>query len=91
MLIKLGHQLPHFWTWIADQGENDVADPILGGVVPDLRGRTLREAAAEASALGMVLSVEGSGLIRSQEPLPGARIRRGETLLVRATEIRRGG
>lgn len=56
-----------------------------GGSVPDLRGRTLREAAAEASALGLALSIEGSGLVRSQDPSPGTPIRRVDRIRVRAS------
>ena len=60
-------------------------------VVPDLRGLTLREAAGEASALGLVLSVEGSGLIWSQNPQPGVEIRPGSALKVRARSTGQGG
>lgn len=55
--------------------------------IPDLKGRSLREAAAEASALGLVLSVEGSGLIWSQDPLPGSEAKPGSNLRVRARKI----
>ncbi len=57
------------------------ADPRM----PDLRGLSLREAAAEASALGLVLSVEGSGLIRHQSLPPGRPVSPGTEVLLSAT------
>jgi cell division protein FtsI (penicillin-binding protein 3) len=57
-----------------------------GTTVPDLRGRTLREAVAEASALGLSLNAQGSGVIVSQDPPPGRRVTEGATLSVRARQ-----
>jgi hypothetical protein len=65
-------------------------DSDMSGTVPDLRGLTLREAAARASALGLILSVEGSGLIRSQTPRPGREVRTGSTIQVIATATGEG-
>ena len=48
--------------------------------MPDLRGLSLREAAAEAFTLGLVLSVEGSGLIRRQSVSVGSPISPGMEL-----------
>jgi membrane peptidoglycan carboxypeptidase len=61
-------------------------EPEAETTVPDLRGLSLREAAAEASALGLILSVEGSGLIYLQDPPAGHRVAPGTTLSVRARQ-----
>lgn len=60
-------------------------------LVPDLKGLTLREAAARASALGLVLSVEGSGVVSTQDPPPGREVRPGSTVQVRARAKGQGG
>lgn len=53
--------------------------------IPDLRGQTLREAAAAASVLGLELSAEGSGIVRSQDPAPGTVVAGRQGITVRAT------
>jgi len=53
--------------------------------VPDFSGLSLREAAAEASALGLVLSVEGSGLIRRQSLPAGSPVSPGRQVHVAAS------
>jgi stage V sporulation protein D (sporulation-specific penicillin-binding protein) len=60
----------------------DTPESVLQVIIPDLKGRSLREAAAEASMLGLLLSAEGSGLIRRQNPPAGTRVRRGTALSV---------
>jgi len=65
-------------------------DPGSNTIMPDLRGLTLREAAAQVSIHGLVLSIEGSGLIKSQIPRPGSEIRSGSTVQVRASMIGEG-
>lgn len=51
-------------------------------IIPDLKGRSLREAAAAASTLGLLLSVEGNGLVLNQNPRAGTRVNRGTSLRV---------
>lgn len=52
-------------------------------VVPDLRGRTERQAiAALAGRLVLTGGTGGSGRIRSQDPLPGTRVRPGSAVQV---------
>ncbi len=41
---------------------------------PDLRGKSLRSAAAECSSAGLLLRASGSGVAVSQNPLPGTRV-----------------
>lgn len=62
-------------------------EPVVEGapghvVVPDLRGRPLREVALEAAELQVKLEVEGSGLVVAQRPEPGALMPRAEPLTV---------
>jgi hypothetical protein len=65
-------------------------DPGSNTLMPDLRGLTLREAAAQISSRGLILSVEGSGLIRSQIPQPGSEVHSGSKVQVRASGIGEG-
>ena len=41
---------------------------------PDLRGKSLRSAAAECGLVGLLLRASGSGVAVSQNPLPGTRV-----------------
>jgi cell division protein FtsI (penicillin-binding protein 3) len=50
--------------------------------VPDFRGKSLRDVVEEASAEGIDVMVEGSGVARAQLPLPGSRRRPGEQIRV---------
>ncbi len=50
--------------------------------VPDLRGASIRRARREATRLGLVLSFEGSGRVRSQSPRPGANVATGSKVIV---------
>ena len=50
--------------------------------VPDLRGMSVRLARRTASASGLVLSFEGSGIVREQSPVPGSPAHDGDRVLV---------
>ncbi|MFH1501929.1 MAG: penicillin-binding protein [Candidatus Eisenbacteria bacterium] len=50
--------------------------------VPDLRGMSIRRARREASLLGLVFSFEGSGIVKSQSPRPGASVAAGSKVIV---------
>jgi cell division protein FtsI (penicillin-binding protein 3) len=52
----------------------DSAEP---GIMPDLRGRSAREAAIAAARRGLVVQLEGSGPVVAQTPPPGAVIDAG--------------
>lgn len=59
------------------------AEPAPAGpVVPDFRGKSMREVVAEATATGLELQVQGSGVARAQIPGPGAPRRSGERIRV---------
>jgi cell division protein FtsI (penicillin-binding protein 3) len=51
--------------------ENVVEDS-ENGIVPDLRGITIREAMRAARELGLEYEVTGSGIVESQNPSPGS-------------------
>jgi cell division protein FtsI (penicillin-binding protein 3) len=52
----------------------DVSDR---SVMPDLRGRTLRQALAMLTPYGVQVAIDGQGRVRFQEPAAGARLDRG--------------
>jgi cell division protein FtsI (penicillin-binding protein 3) len=53
-----------------------------GPVVPEFRGKSMRDVVEEASAGGMDVTIEGSGVARAQLPLPGTPLRRGERIRI---------
>jgi membrane peptidoglycan carboxypeptidase len=60
-----------------------VAPPVEeGGLMPDLRGRSAREAAIAAARRGLVVELRGSGQVIAQAPLPGAEIEPGVTCVL---------
>ena len=56
---------------------NTSGPAVTPGLVPDVRGRTLREAIATLSAQGYRARVNGNGLIDRQTPAPGTPLARG--------------
>jgi beta-lactam-binding protein with PASTA domain len=60
-----------------------VAPPVEeGGLMPDLRGRSAREAAIAAARRGLVVELHGSGQVIAQAPLPGTEIEPGVTCVL---------
>jgi len=49
------------------------------GLMPDLHGRSAREAAIAAARRGLAVELRGSGSVIAQSPVPGAVIERGAT------------
>ena len=47
-------------------------EPLGSGQLPDFRGQNIREVMRKGTALGLIISLEGSGLAVKQEPGPGA-------------------
>ena len=64
----------------ADPDEIPAAPP--GPVVPDFRGKSMRDVVEQASADGIHVTIEGSGVARAQLPLPGSPLRRGERIRI---------
>ncbi len=56
------------------------AGPLVGEPhrMPDLRGRSAREAALHAARRGLLVELRGSGRVVDQSPAPGAEIRAGQ-------------
>jgi cell division protein FtsI (penicillin-binding protein 3) len=52
------------------------------GLMPDLRGRSAREAALIAARRGLIVELKGSGRVRSQSPEPGTEIEAGGTCVL---------
>jgi cell division protein FtsI (penicillin-binding protein 3) len=59
------------------------------GLMPDLRGRSAREAAIAAARRGLVVELEGTGRVVAQSPEPGVEIEPGNTCVL--TLSRAGG
>jgi cell division protein FtsI (penicillin-binding protein 3) len=59
------------------------------GIMPDLQGRSAREAAIAAARQGLVVELRGSGRVVSQTPAPGTVVEAG--LTCRLTLSRSGG
>ncbi len=53
-----------------------------GAMVPDFRGKSMRDAMDTASASGIEVTVEGSGVARAQVPLPGTPLRQGDRIRI---------
>jgi cell division protein FtsI (penicillin-binding protein 3) len=53
-----------------------------GPTVPDFRGKSMRDVVEAASADGIEVMIEGSGVARAQLPLPGQPLRRGERIRI---------
>jgi cell division protein FtsI/penicillin-binding protein 2 len=53
-----------------------------GAVVPDLKGMSIRCARRVASAAGLVLACEGSGIVRRQTPRAGGTVEPGHRVIV---------
>jgi cell division protein FtsI (penicillin-binding protein 3) len=52
------------------------------GLMPDLRGRSAREAAIAVARRGLVVELQGSGHVVAQSPQPGAEIDPGNTCVL---------
>ncbi|MGE5590946.1 MAG: PASTA domain-containing protein, partial [Bacillota bacterium] len=68
-------------TLIAEAKEEGTA--LTGEVrVPDLAGKTLREAASILAGMNLRLAPEGTGLASSQDPAPGTLVSPGSSIRV---------
>jgi cell division protein FtsI (penicillin-binding protein 3) len=56
--------------------------PPRGPMVPDFRGKSMRDVVEESAASGIDVMIEGSGVARAQVPLPGSPLRRGEQIRI---------
>lgn len=69
---------------IADATSKPPATVVAGNqpMVPDFRGKSMRDVMEESSATGIDVMIEGSGMARAQVPLPGSPLRRGEQIRI---------
>lgn len=51
--------------------------------VPDLRGRSMKDAATQLARVGLGIVIEGNGFAVSQEPAPGTVVHQGDVVSVR--------
>ena len=59
-----------------------VAVRVADATVPDFRGKSMRDVLAAASGSGIEVTVEGSGVARAQQPLPGTPMRSGDRIRI---------
>ena len=70
------------------RNENDspsASAPLV--VVPDLEGLPMRKALVLAMGAGLTVHMNGSGVVASQFPNAGDRMRRGRTLVLRGNRV----
>ena len=53
-----------------------------GPKVPNFRGKTMRAVVEEASALGLTIVLDGTGIARGQAPAPGSVLHEGERIRI---------
>ena len=68
------------------KGDNpEDAKTIVKGLMPDLRGLTLRKAVDAAAREGLEVRINGSGIVRKQSLLPGSRISKNSVCILEAS------
>lgn len=67
----------------SEDDDDQPAGAAKGPMVPDFKGKTMRDVLAEAAAKGLVIQPDGSGVARLQYPAAGATLRQGERIRVR--------
>lgn len=80
-------QNPHAYTMVKP---GDTVEIMLtnekaensGVLVPDVRGKSMREAADILKATGLTFAPKGSGLAAEQDPLPGTRVKAGSQVTI---------
>jgi len=55
---------------------------VVAQLVPDFRGKSMRDAMESASERGIEVTVEGSGVARAQLPLPGTPLHQGDRIRI---------
>src|SRR5206468_4116993 len=64
--------------------------PAAGGLMPDVRGRTLRQALGTLAPLGVGVRVEGRGRVTQLSPAPGERVNEDAVARLTLTPVGRG-
>lgn len=83
-IADLGSTEPNVMEETAAQNalEDGPSTPETGPKVPNFRGKTMRAVVQEAAALGLLVSLDGSGIARTQFPAPGSTLHEGERVRV---------
>ena len=81
-IADLGASGPNVMEEVA---QNTAADPETGPKVPNFRGKTMRVVVEEASAMGLPVLLDGSGIARVQIPPAGSVLHDGERVRVQFT------
>jgi hypothetical protein len=63
-------------------GSKKISLQVTDRVVPDFRGRAVREVAAESASLGLRLDIQGRGVALRQWPAAGTPVTQGSTIRV---------
>lgn len=91
-IADLGSAAPNILEeTIEEVAETEAGEPVIvtvkwdGPTVPNFQGKTMRAVVEEASELGMPVLIDGSGIARTQMPLPGNPWRPGERIRVQFT------
>jgi cell division protein FtsI (penicillin-binding protein 3) len=53
-----------------------------GPTIPDFQGKTMRAVVEEASEMGLIVLLDGTGIARAQHPPPGSALHQGERVRV---------
>ena len=67
---------------LLDAAPANAASADAGPKVPNFRGKTMRAVVEEASAIGLPVLFDGSGIARGQVPAPGTVLHAGERVRV---------
>jgi cell division protein FtsI (penicillin-binding protein 3) len=82
-IADLGSPEPNVMEELAAQNSPEgEADAEAGPKVPNFRGKTMRAVVQEAAALGLPISLNGSGIARQQFPSAGTALHGGERVRV---------
>ncbi|MEX2301908.1 MAG: penicillin-binding protein [Bryobacterales bacterium] len=74
----------------AGGASHKVSLQVTDRVVPDFRGRAVREVAAESASLGLRLDIQGRGVAMRQWPAAGTPVTQGSTIRVAFTRDAKG-
>ncbi|MDQ6701488.1 MAG: penicillin-binding transpeptidase domain-containing protein, partial [Acidobacteriota bacterium] len=82
-IADLGSNTPNI---LEERDEDDPTTPVAaiasGPTVPNFQGKTMRAVVQEASAIGLTVLLDGSGIARGQMPVPGSPLRQGDRIRV---------
>lgn len=67
--------------------DNDASKPNDGGVMPDLKGLSIREAVSLCAARGLQIKTSGEGVVAMQNPSPGAFVAQNAICHVRLSKL----